>query len=36
MARDKLSDRQRKMLDFIRIFGLQNGYPPSIREIGEA
>ncbi|MFQ5924096.1 MAG: transcriptional repressor LexA [Anaerolineales bacterium] len=36
MARGKLSDRQRKMLDFIRIFGLQNGYPPSIREIGGA
>jgi repressor LexA len=36
MARGKLSDRQRKMLDFIRIFSLQNGYPPSIREIGEA
>ena len=36
MARGKLSDRQRKMLDFIRIFSLQSGYPPSIREIGEA
>ena len=36
MARGKLSDRQRKMLDFIRMFSLQNGYPPSIREIGEA
>ncbi len=34
MARGKLSDRQRKMLDFIRMFGLENGYPPSIREIG--
>ncbi|MFQ5942716.1 MAG: transcriptional repressor LexA [Anaerolineales bacterium] len=36
MARGKLSDRQIKMLDFIRMFSLQNGYPPSIREIGEA
>jgi repressor LexA len=36
MARGKLSDRQRKMLDFIRMFSLQNGYPPSIREIGAA
>jgi repressor LexA len=36
MARGKLSDRQRKMLDFIRMFGLENGYPPSIREIGAA
>ena len=36
MARGKLSDRQRKVLDFIRMFSLQNGYPPSIREIGAA
>jgi repressor LexA len=36
MARGKLSDRQRKMLDFIRMFSMQSGYPPSIREIGEA
>ncbi|MFV1858978.1 MAG: transcriptional repressor LexA [Anaerolineales bacterium] len=36
MARGKLSDRQRKMLDFIRMFSLQRGYPPSIREIGAA
>lgn len=36
MARGKLSDRQRKILDFIRMFGLQSGYPPSIREIGKA
>jgi repressor LexA len=36
MARGKLSDRQRKMLDFIRLFSMQSGYPPSIREIGEA
>ena len=36
MARGKLSDRQRKMLDFIRMFSMQSGYPPSIREIGQA
>ena len=36
MAPGKLSDRQRKMLDFIRMFSMQSGYPPSIREIGEA
>lgn len=36
MARRKLSDRQHKMLDFIRKFSAQNGYPPSIREIGKA
>ena len=36
MARGKLSDRQRKMLDFIRMFSMQSGYPPSIREIGKA
>lgn len=36
MARRKLSERQHKMLDFIRKFSIQNGYPPSIREIGKA
>lgn len=36
MARRKLSERQHKMLDFIRKFGMENGYPPSIREIGKA
>ena len=36
MARGKLSDRQRSMLEFIRMFGMENGYPPSIREIGRA
>ncbi|MEE9216157.1 MAG: transcriptional repressor LexA [Anaerolineales bacterium] len=36
MARGKLSDRQRNMLDFIRMFSMQSGYPPSIREIGAA
>ncbi len=36
MPKGKLSERQRKMLDFIQKFSQQNGYPPSIREIGEA
>jgi repressor LexA len=31
-----LSERQRKILDFIKSFSLNNGYPPTIREIGEA
>jgi repressor LexA len=31
-----LSERQRKILEFIRSFALDNGYPPTIREIGEA
>ena len=31
-----LSERQRKILDFIKSFAMDNGYPPTIREIGEA
>lgn len=31
-----LSERQRKILEFIKSFALNNGYPPTIREIGEA
>ena len=31
-----LSERQRKILQFIKSFALDNGYPPTIREIGEA
>jgi repressor LexA len=31
-----LSERQRKILQFIKSFTLDNGYPPTIREIGEA
>ncbi len=34
MAKGKLSERQSKMLDFIQRFSAENGYPPSIREIG--
>ena len=33
---DKLSERQRHIMDFIRKFLRENGYPPTIREIGEA
>lgn len=36
MTRRTLSDRQRRMLEFIRRFGDDSGYPPSIREIGTA
>ena len=31
-----LSDRQRQVLDYIREMVAQRGYPPSVREIGEA
>lgn len=31
-----LSDRQRDILDFLSEFILRNGYPPSVREIGDA
>src|SRR5689334_9668944 len=36
MAKGKLSDRQRDMLDFIGKFTQEKGYPPTIRQIGEA
>jgi len=36
MAKGSLTERQRKMLSFIQRFGDENGYPPSIREIGGA
>jgi repressor LexA len=36
MTKGKLSDRQKRMLDFIQRFTADNGYPPSIREIGDA
>jgi len=32
----QLSDRQRQVLDYIRETVSQRGYPPSVREIGEA
>ncbi len=36
MTKGKLSDRQKRMLEFIQRFTASNGYPPSIREIGDA
>jgi repressor LexA len=36
MPKDKLSDRQEAMLEFITSFIDENGYPPTIREIGKA
>jgi repressor LexA len=32
----RLSDRQQDILDFLSDFTAKNGYPPSVREIGEA
>ena len=31
-----LSERQEKILSFVKTFTLDNGYPPTIREIGKA
>jgi repressor LexA len=36
MESGNLSTRQKKILKFIETFITQNGYPPTIREIGEA
>ncbi len=36
MAQQSLSPRQKKILSFIERFLDKNGYPPTIREIGEA
>ena len=36
MVKGKLSDRQSRMLSFIQRFTSDNGYPPSIREIGKS
>ena len=33
---DELSDRQAKILDYIRYVTRVRNYPPSVREIGEA
>ncbi|MFA9490543.1 MAG: transcriptional repressor LexA [Anaerolineales bacterium] len=35
MAKKQLTDRQTRMLDFILQFSEENGYPPSIRQIGK-
>ena len=29
-----LTDRQREVLDFVKAFAAENGYPPTVREIG--
>jgi repressor LexA len=34
--RSKLSERQRRILEFIDLFVQEHGYPPTIREIGNA
>ena len=31
-----LSERQTKIFNFVKSFTLESGYPPTIREIGEA
>ena len=31
-----LSERQSRMLDFIKAFTLENGFPPTVRDIGKA
>jgi len=36
MTKGKLSDRQRRIMEFIQKWTADSGYPPSIREIGEA
>lgn len=36
MLGDDLTARQRRILDFIRSWVEEHGYPPSVREIGEA
>ncbi len=35
MAKGKLSERQRDIIDYIREFSRDKGYPPTIREIGQ-
>src|SRR5512136_1824430 len=36
MAKGKLSERQRDIINYIRDFSRDKGYPPTIRQIGEA
>jgi len=36
MAKRALTDRQRRILEHIQDFSVDNGYPPSIRQIGKA
>ncbi|MFQ6099511.1 MAG: transcriptional repressor LexA [Armatimonadota bacterium] len=36
VARDKLTPRRKRILDFIEKFTAEEGYPPTVREIGAA
>ena len=36
MAKGKLSERQKGIIDYIKTFQRANGYPPTIRQIGNA
>ena len=36
MAKGKLTDRQQRILEYIQQFSMENGYPPSIRQIGKS
>ncbi|MGI6215997.1 MAG: transcriptional repressor LexA [Coriobacteriales bacterium] len=36
MTKSELTDRQRQILDYIRVYTRDNGYPPSVRDIGDA
>lgn len=36
MASAKLSDKQREIFEYIQSFTRERGFPPSVREIGEA
>ncbi|MDR2492371.1 MAG: transcriptional repressor LexA [Coriobacteriales bacterium] len=35
-SREALTKRQQEILDFLKHFSAENGYPPSVREIGDA
>ena len=35
MAERATTDKQQRILDVIRTFSSEHGYPPSVREIGE-
>ena len=33
---EKLTDRQKDVLDYIKSYAAKHGYPPTVREIGSA
>ena len=33
---EKLTAKQQQIYDYISVFTAENGYPPSVREIGQA